>query len=176
MTDRELDVRRYEPRDRDDVWRVHDRALRDSEMAYDPEYNRYLRHVEHEFLDAGGEFLVGTVAPEGHGDDGPLVAIGGYQPLPVLAEDYDELGYTPREPAFDDSVRIRSVAVLPAHQGTGVGTALTRELERRAAEHGFEQAFLETPRTLSAARAFWTGRGYEQVDAVGEYAVYRKRF
>jgi hypothetical protein len=51
------------PADRDPIWRVHDRALRASNLDYDPEYNRYLRHVGREFHDQGGQFVVGTAPP-----------------------------------------------------------------------------------------------------------------
>ena len=45
------------------MWDLHERALRDV-GAYDEEYAHLdadLRNVESEYLDAGGEFLVGEV-------------------------------------------------------------------------------------------------------------------
>lgn len=53
-------VRRYRNADKNAVWRVHDRSLRDSAMRYSPEYNRCLRHIPTDFLEREGGFLVVT--------------------------------------------------------------------------------------------------------------------
>lgn len=168
----DLTLRPYRHRDRDPVWRVHDYALRDSNLGYDPEYNRYLRHVEREFFDAGGEFVVGTVSPEMPStdaadvavDDGWLVAIGGYQPL-------DALPAADHPPAFDGlpkrTARIRSVAVLPAAQGRGIGSRLVDHLENEAQAAGFETIVLSSVAEMTGARAFWADRGYERFGETG---------
>ena len=52
-----LTVRRYRDRDKNAVWRVHDRSLRDSAMCYSPEYNRYLRHIRPHFSNTMGSSL-----------------------------------------------------------------------------------------------------------------------
>lgn len=165
----DLTLRHYRPADRDPVWRVHDRALRGSNLDYDPEYNRYLRHVRRSFVDAGGQFLVGTLpasALDGDhsaldDDDGRyVVAIGGYQPL-------DSLPPEDHPPAFggasDRAARLRSVAVLPACQGRGVGSRLVDRVESDAREAGFGTLVLSSVASMSGARAFWRGRGYERL-------------
>lgn len=163
-----LTLRSYRSRDRDAIWRVHDRALRDSQLDYDPEYNRYLRHVDREFHDTGGCFVVGTVPADDLPVDAPdllvdgrrLVAIGGYQPL-------DALPAADHPPAFDGSaeqtVRIRSVAVLPACQGRGIGSRLVDRLEGAARMAGFETIVLSSVAEMTRARAFWRNRGYERL-------------
>lgn len=163
-----LTLRHYRPRDRDPVWRVHDRAFRNSELSYDPEYNRYLRHVEREFHAAGGAFVVGTVPPDTLAEDAPdlavdgrrLVAIGGYQPL-------DALPAADHPPAFDGSpdrtARIRSVAVLPACQGQAIGSRLVDRLEDEIGTAGFETVVLSSVAEMTGARAFWVDRGYERL-------------
>jgi ribosomal protein S18 acetylase RimI-like enzyme len=85
-----LDLRRYEPADRDAVWTVHDRAFRESPVRFRPEYDRYLRHVPATFLTPGGEFLVGTLPAaeaERRRCDPPgerVVATGGFRPVDDL--------------------------------------------------------------------------------------------
>jgi GNAT superfamily N-acetyltransferase len=57
----ELRIRRYEPRDADPVWTLHEWALRDA--GTDPEDVPGigdLRRIEATYLDAGGSFLLGV--------------------------------------------------------------------------------------------------------------------
>lgn len=191
-------VRQYTAADRDAVWRVHDAALREAMAEYDPEYNRYLRHVERAFLDAGGEFLVAELSADDEddprdgagsgdhdsrdgaerGDPDTLVGIGGFQPLDtdgVPDGALDELGGSPES---DDSsvAHVRSVAVLPDAQSRGVGTALMAELHDRARDRGFGAAVLSTTPSLTDAHRFYEERGYEEVaverDADGDVTHY----
>lgn len=160
-------VRSVRPADRDPLWRVHDRALRASALRYDPEYNRYLRHAERAFLDAGGEFLVGTVPPTSldgdHDDlavdDRRLIAIGGYQPLSALSA----ADQPPGDGSDEGTVRIRSVAVLPACQGQGVGADLVERLESTARRAGYDRVVLASVAEMADARAFWRAMGYERI-------------
>ncbi|GKZ14735.1 hypothetical protein [Haladaptatus sp. T7] len=82
-------VRRCRDADKNAVWRVHDRSLRDSAMRYSPEYNRYLRHIPTESLECEGEFLVVTddattdvtIADDyRHTRTNGIVGIGGFRP------------------------------------------------------------------------------------------------
>jgi ribosomal protein S18 acetylase RimI-like enzyme len=165
----DLTLRPYRPADRDPVWRVHDRALRASNLDYDPEYNRYLRHVRRSFVGAGGQFFVGTLPADAFDGDYPglrdddgrrVVAIGGYQPL-------DSLPSEDHPPAFDGvsdrTARVRSVAVLPACQGRGIGSRLVDRVESDAREAGFGTLVLSSVASMSGARAFWRARGYERL-------------
>ena len=154
-------VRRYRLGDRNDVWGVHDASLRDSAIAFSPEYNRYLRHIPRAFLDVGGEFLVAAAAdPDGTASGSHVVGIGGYQPLSHLVDSGSDDFPAEAEPV-DSTVRVRSVAVLPEHQSSGVGTELVSELERRAADAGFGRTILKTTESLVGARRFYESLGYE---------------
>lgn len=159
-------VRRYEPDDRDAVWWVHDRSLRESAMDYSPEYNRYLRHVEREFIRRGGEFLVATIDDPDQEEildrTNGLVAIGGFQPL-TDSDDPESPIWQALEGRVESTARIRSVAVLPEFQSRGIGTALVTELESRAAKD-FARVVLTTVADMHATRGFYESLGYEQVE------------
>lgn len=66
--------------------------------------------------------------------------------------------------AFPRTPVIRSVEVLPLFQGAGVGTAIVRELERRASEKGYEQVGLGVMLENVRARKLWHRLGYEDWD------------
>ena len=158
-------LRRYRSADQNPVWRVHDRALRDSAMAFSPEYNRYLRHVASEFLDPGGEFLVAVIDRDADGgsddgDDAPVVGIGGYQPLSYLAETGEADGIPTEAKPVDATARVRSVAILPEHQSSGIGTKLMADLETRADAAGFDRLILKTTESLVGARHFYESLDY----------------
>lgn len=173
----DLLVRRYRPGDRDAVWALHDRAFRASLPDFDPEMDRHLRAVERTVLDAGGEFLVGTLPvppadPTGYGGDGErVVAAGGYVPVGTAAEALAD----PPVPADAETVELRSLQVDPAHRREGYGRQLVRDLERRARDDGVGWVVLTAAPELSAARALYRSEGYEPVDAGDDLVVFRKR-
>lgn len=175
--DEAVRIRRYDPADRDAVWTVHDRAFRLSELDFYPELNRHLRHVEDRFLDAGGEFLVAAVDappadPIEYGRDGErVVGIGGF--LPSLSETASVRVDAPVDPDAD-TVEVRSLRVDPSFQGRGIGTALMRDLEARAADRGFERAVLDTGADLEAAQSLYESLGYERVgrETYGDFVLF----
>lgn len=150
--DEALSIRRYEPADADRVLAVHEQAIRASPISLsDAPDDADLREIPERYLDAGGEFLVGTV-------EGEVVAIGGLQPR-------------------DGAAEIRRMRVHPDHQRRGYGERLLSELESRAAELGFDRVRLETNENLTAARRLYEQRGYELVASNpdgGETVRYRK--
>lgn len=133
----EFRVRQYEPADRQQVWAVHERALRASPIAFveDAPADRDLTAIEEQYLDQG-TFLVGLV-----GDD--IVAIGGFQRAGETAE-------------------IRRLRVDPDWQGQGYGSRLLSALERRAQERGVDRLVLETNAQLRAARRLYESTGYKE--------------
>jgi ribosomal protein S18 acetylase RimI-like enzyme len=153
----ELSIRRYESDDAEAVWAVHERALRASPIDFVENVpgDEDLRAIPEEYLDADGEFLVGTVS-------GEVVAIGGYQPT------------------GDGAAELRRMRVHPDHQRNGYGETLLTRLETLAAERGFDRVVLETNENLTAARTLYQTRGYEQFETAthpesGEQVVrYRK--
>ena len=165
-----LELRRYEPRDADAVWALHQRALRDI-GAYDEEYAHLdadLRAVPEAYLDAGGEFLVGeaTTGSDGSASDG-VVAMGGLQP--ATAVDHHEA---------DDAGVVRRMRVDPDHQRQGYGSRLLAELEARAADLGFDRLVLDTTPRQTAAMALYESFGYEETHRettpAGEMVFYEK--
>lgn len=167
----ETQVRRYRPSDKNPLWRVHDEALRASALDFSPEYNRYLRHVESQFLDVGGEFLVAEVSADEHEETSleNIVAIGGYQPFGVL--DASDRG--PVDVPTDEAVRVRSVGVKPELQSQGVGTALMSELEARAADAEFRHVVLQSTASLERSHGFYESIDYRRAGTTnGEDAVW----
>lgn len=165
MTDVDLHLRRYDPRDEAAVWRLHEQAM--APTATDPEDipgTEDLRDIEGEYLDAGGEFLVGVLpdtedaadahspAPEVH--DGALVAMGGFLP--------NEAGHDD-ERAVAGAAELHRMRVAPAHQRDGYGRALLVALEERAREAGFDPVLATTARTQPSAVEFYREEGYEPV-------------
>jgi ribosomal protein S18 acetylase RimI-like enzyme len=177
----DLVIRRFAVPDTDPVWRVHDRALRASEMDYDPEYNRYLRHVEREFFDTegwftvieGGDAEVSTTTRD-HTPEPAVVGIGGLQPLGYVRDESTEPpSWLPA--TVDETCRIRSVAVAPDLQGAGVGTALLDRLERRATERDFDYTVLQTYTAMEQACRFYERRGYGTLAERDDERWYGKR-
>lgn len=134
-----LTLRRYVPADADRVWTVHERAMRAApiEFVEDAPADRPLTRISGHYLDAGGEFLVGTV-------DDTTVAIGGFQ--------RDE----------GSACQLRHLRVDPCYQRQGYGAKLLEELETRAVAAGISEAMLWTNERLVAARRLYEGHGYEE--------------
>jgi ribosomal protein S18 acetylase RimI-like enzyme len=142
-----LAVRQYESADAEQVWELHEEALRDANSYHDEYIDRDtdLRRVETAYLDAGGAFLVGTLADE-------LVAMGAYRP--VSAE---------FPLATLDAVEIKRMRVDPAHQRQGHGQTILDALEARASDSDYDEAVLDTTEQQDGAQAFYEQNGYEQI-------------
>ena len=65
-----------------------------------------------------------------------------------------------REIGRDDEGEFRMLAVDPAAQGTGAGTALARLCEERAREHGATGMALSSLATMTAAHRIYASLGY----------------
>lgn len=158
-----LDIRRYDPADADAIWELHVRALDDA-GAYDEAFEHLdadLRAVTDEYLEAGGEFLVGemrTGRPSSGGErrpagaasgemDGEIVAMGAFRPHDIREE----------------AALIKRMRVDPAHQRRGFDTRIFGELERRTRDRGFDRAIFDTPPRQEAAIAFYESRGYREL-------------
>ncbi|EEP74768.1 GCN5 N-acetyltransferase [Micromonospora sp. ATCC 39149] len=64
---------------------------------------------------------------------------------------------------------IKRMYVAPAHRGTGVATAILRDLEARAYDAGIRRLVLETGTSQPEAIRFYQREGYEQIDNFGPY-------
>ncbi|MFB6156905.1 MAG: GNAT family N-acetyltransferase [Haloferacaceae archaeon] len=156
-------LRRYEPCDAAAAWTLHERALRDA--GTDPDDvpgTDDLRDVPGTYLADGGEFLVGIdpdapAAGDRRTRDGALVAMGGFLP------------------GADGAAELRRIRVAPRCQRRGHGRRLVTELERRAADRGFERVVATTAARQRAAVAFYRSMGYDEVDrtTAGGYELVR---
>ena len=132
----ELLIRRYEPGDKNAVWRVHEAAFRATLPRFLPAVDRDLRNVPNAYLDAG-EFLVGEV-------DGGIVAAGGFRRT-------DER-----------TVEFKRLRVHPDCWRLGYGRAVVEALEDRARDRGYERAMLHTSEQLEAAQSLYRSEGYRE--------------
>lgn len=156
MGDR-LAVRRYDPSDAERVWTVHELALRASPVPFveDAPADEDLTAISDRYLDVGGEFLVGIA-------DDEIVAIGGFRP------------------SGDDEAELRRIRVHPEYRRRGYGERIVAALERRASRRGIGRLRLRTNERLTAARALYEKRGYEELrreprpDTGDEMIAYRK--
>lgn len=163
----DLTVRQYRPGDGERVRELDETALREVD-AYvdDPDivaevvgedadsFDADLYDVTGEYLEAGGEFLVGSV-------DGDLVAMG------AIERESDRVAHVTR------------MRVDPEYQRRGYGQRILDELEASARELGYEELVLDTTARQTAAQGLYESNGYEQFEEeqLGEYRVYfyRKR-
>jgi ribosomal protein S18 acetylase RimI-like enzyme len=134
-----LHIRRYEPEDKRAVRRLHDDALNEvgAHLGSGP-WDEDLDEIEGMYVEAGGEFLVGTLGKE-------IVAMGALRRIsPNAAE-------------------VTRVRVKPALQGRGYGQTLLDALHDRAAELGYSTLQLDTTVQQRAARRLYLKNGYREV-------------
>lgn len=153
----ELTVRRYKFSDAEEVWTVHELALRASPLEFveDASADEDITEISECYLDEGGEFVVGLI-------DDEIIAIGGFQPQE------------------DDTAEIRRMRVHPDHQRQGYGERLLATLEERAREQGFSRIILDTNEHLTAAQKLYEKRGYEETHreahpVIGDTFVYYRK-
>jgi ribosomal protein S18 acetylase RimI-like enzyme len=133
-----LRIRRYEPEDKEAVWRLHNEAL-DGVGAHlgNGGWDNDLHKIGGAYLEAGGEFLVGVL-------DGRIVAMGALRRI------------------SHEEAEIKRVRVEPALQGRGYGQALLEALHRRAAGLGYSTLRLDTTVHQRAARSLYEASGYRE--------------
>jgi GNAT superfamily N-acetyltransferase len=93
--------------------------------------------IEEVYLRGGGEFLLGFI-------DEKLIAMGGFKRL------------------SQTSAELRRMRIAPELQGSGYGTQLLRELERRAFHCGVRTLCLETARRRPLTLEFYRQHGYQE--------------
>ncbi|MFP4106610.1 MAG: GNAT family N-acetyltransferase [Phycisphaerae bacterium] len=152
-----LEIRRYRPGDAEAVWDLHNRALYAAgSHPGSGQWDEDVRHIQREYLNPGGEFLVGLL-------DGALVAMGGYQPAPDR----------------QNVALVRRMRVDPSCQRHGFGRAIYSELERRARQVGIELFRLDTTTRQRPAQKFYESQGFQPVgtDRFGRFdlIIYEKR-
>ncbi len=133
----ELEIRRYQPADRDAVWRLHNLALNQvGAHGGNGPWDDDLHKIEAIYLD-GGEFLVGLL-------DGRIVAMG------ALRQN------------SETCAEIKRMRVHPDCQRRGCGQAILTRLEARAVELGYTRLILDTTTVQVGAQRFYEKNGYRQ--------------
>lgn len=135
----ELQIRRYQPGDWQNVWELHVLAMQQA-GAYKGEgvWDDDLYHIEEVYFRRRGEFLVALL-------DGRLVAMGAFwQSTPTSAE-------------------IKRMRTQPEMQGQGLGGIMLRELEQRAKQLGYTHLHLETGIVQVAAQKLYRKHGFREV-------------
>lgn len=137
MSDK-LTIRQYESCDREAVVELNFSVLSHAGLFSDDQpRDAGVRDIKSEYLDSGGEFLVGEY-------DGRIVAMGGIQKTD------------------SDSAKVRRMRVDPDLQRQGFGTAILLRLEERALELGITRLWLDTNIRLSSALKFYPRHGYRR--------------
>ncbi|NEP39885.1 MAG: GNAT family N-acetyltransferase [Okeania sp. SIO2H7] len=65
-----------------------------------------------------------------------------------------------------NAVEIRKMYLLPEVRGQGLGTFLLKELEKRIAEKGFDEVWVETATVLKEAVILYEKNGYQPASGV----------
>jgi ribosomal protein S18 acetylase RimI-like enzyme len=138
LTTEPLHIRRYEPKDKPAVRRLHDEALNEvgahlGSGGWDDD----LDEIESVYLDSGGEFLVGVL-------NGEIVVMGALMRI---------------SPRKAELTRMRA---KPGLQGRGYGQTLLDALHRRATELGYSTLRLETTVQQLAAQRLYLKNGYSE--------------
>jgi ribosomal protein S18 acetylase RimI-like enzyme len=138
LTTEPLRIRRYEPRDKRAVRRLHDDALNEvgAHLGSGP-WDDDLDEIEGVYLDQGGEFLVGVL-------DGKIVAMGALMRISL------------------EKAELKRMRVGPGLQGRGYGQAMLDALHRRASELGYSTLRLDTTVQQWAAQRLYLKNGYNE--------------
>jgi GNAT superfamily N-acetyltransferase len=133
-----IKIRRYSTVDTDDLWRIH--LLVISEAKVEPTHQHYhdILHIPEQYLNNGGEFLVGT------GNDGVIFAMGG---LKLLEEGKAE---------------IKRLRVHPSYQNKGYGQQILSQLEQKAKDLGISHLILDTLSNQLGAQKLFVKNGFQQ--------------
>jgi GNAT superfamily N-acetyltransferase len=131
-----IHVRRYSTADHDHVWRVH--LLVISEAGVEPTHKHYhdIFHIEEQYIQSGGDFLVGT------NYRGNILAMGGLKKVD------------------DTTAEIKRLRVHPDYQKKGFGQLLLNKLEQRAVNLGFTQIYPDALSNQYGAHKLFLKNGY----------------
>ncbi len=134
-----MEIRRYRDSDYRDVWALHNLALEGTGAHVgNGVWDDDLHDIGGNYLDGGGEFLVGVL-------QGQIVAMGALRPSP------------------GDRAEVARMRVHPGFQRRGFGEAILRQLESRATELGYTELHLETTTQQVPAHRLYLKNGYVEV-------------
>jgi len=134
-----LVIRRYRPSDKEEVFQLHVRALKNEDAhIYTGEWEKDFEDVEGVYVNNRGEFLVGTI-------DNKIIAMGGLRKM------------------TEDIVELRRMRVDPAFQRKGYGQMILDALEKRAKELGYKVIQLNTSLKQIPAQKIYEKNGYVEI-------------
>ena len=138
LRDLGVQVRTYEPRDREQVWALHQEGLRDTGAFYpnaDPRWDDDLRRIEEVYLTEGSHFWVAEAGDR-------LVGM-----TAVLREEVE-------------TARLRRMRVTAGWRRRGLGQALLEIAEEFCRRQGYRRIVLDTTDRQQAARRLYERNGY----------------
>ena len=129
-------VRRYEPRDLEDVLRLNRTALIDAGVTpHSEEFDSDLRDIEGSYLSGGGEFLVAHAASE-------IVGMGALRHHSARAGE------------------IKRMRVAKSHRRLGLASSILARLAKAAIRHGYQRLVLDVSTELVAAQRFYESHNF----------------
>ena len=134
-----LTIRRYDERDREAVWLLHNIALQrvGVHLGNGP-WDDDLKQIREVYLDQGGEFLIGQYQNK-------LVAMGALRKT------------------SEDRAEVKRMRVHPDYQGKGFGQAIYDQLENRARDLGYTTLHLDTSIKQQPAQKLYLKNGFSEV-------------
>jgi GNAT superfamily N-acetyltransferase len=154
ITNTAVNFRPYQPGDEAAIRVLHDRALKAAGFFAIRYADKDLDSIQEEYLDRGGEFLVGVLNDE-------VVAMGAF-----------------RAGSSSDVAELKRMRVEPTLQGQGIGAQLLELLESKAQDRGYKTMILDTVEG-SAGQQLYLRHGYQETrrehSDVAERVFYTKQ-
>ena len=136
----DIEFRRYEKPDQEQVWNLHILALKSvSDYLYvSGPWEADLQDIEKNYIDNGGEFLVAVI----HGE---IIAMGAFRKI------------------SDTRAEIKRMRVHPDYWRLGLGQSILTRLERIAKEKGYTTLELDTTIHQAAAQGLYAKNNYKEM-------------
>ncbi len=134
-----MNIRQYEPRDQEDVWKLHNVALDDAGAhAGNGSWDDDLHDIDTVYAMDRGAFPVGVLNDQ-------IVAMGALKKM------------------IDSTAEIKRMRVDPKLQGRGLGKKMLLALENQATKYGYSTIKLDTTSIQSKAQQLYEHSGYRRV-------------
>lgn len=135
-----LKIRQYQSSDNNAIWKLHCLALKPTGamLPGGPWNDDDLNDVQSEYIDNGGDFLIGTV-------DNRIVCMGALKKK------------------SDSMAEIKRMRVHPDFQRKGFGQIILNNLEEKARQFGYTELCLDTTTKQIPAQKLYEKNGYHQV-------------
>ena len=136
----QIQVRRYEKPDHEQVWNLHILALKSVPgLEYaGGSWESDLQDIEKSYLDNGGEFLVAEF-------NGEIIGMGAFRKV------------------SESCAELKRMRVHPDYWHQGIGQSLLTRLERIAKEKGYTSLVLDTTILQVAAQGLYIKNGYSEL-------------